>query len=189
MSLFKKGAKKNGPHPFKDVFTSDYYYEPIVWAVANDIVKGTKPDVFDPDSGCTRGQAITFIWRAAGCPRPKAVTSPFLDVKESDYSFEAIMWAVENGIGSEIGEGIFAENASCARAQFLTFLHRSVGAPAPTKREHDFVDINERDFYYDAVMWALEKGITGGIGEGAFGPYTICTRGQVITFLYRYYHQ
>lgn len=184
MSLFRR-KKKNDPNPFMDVFPGDYYYEPVLWAVENGVVKGTKPTAFDPQSGCTRGQAITMVWRAAGSPKPAAAVSPFIDVKETDYCFPAIMWAVEKGIGSEIGEGIFAANASCARGQFLTFLHRAAGCPKATKREHSFLDIKETDFYYEAALWAIENGIAGGMGEGAFGPYALCNRAQVVTFLYR----
>lgn len=184
MSLFRK-KKNKGPNPFHDVFPGDYYYEPVIWAVANGIVKGTSPDTFDPQSGCTRGQAITMVWRAAGCPEPKSTVSPFIDVQESDFCFKAIMWAVELGIGNEIGEGIFAANASCARGQFLSFLHRAAGSPAPKSRQHSFLDLKETDFFYEAALWAIENGITTGLGEGVFGPYSLCNRTQVVTFLYR----
>lgn len=188
MSLFRK-KKKNDLNPFMDVFPGDYYYDAVLWAVQNGVVKGTKPDAFDPQSGCTRGQAITMVWRAAGSPKPAATVSPFIDVKETDYCFEAIMWAVEQGIGSEIGQGIFAANASCARGQFLSFMHRSLGAPEATVREHSFLDVKESDFFYEAALWAVEKNITSGMGEGAFGPYALCNRAQVVTFLYRAYNQ
>ena len=125
----------------------------------------------------------------AGSPAPKAVASPFIDVKESDSCFAPVMWAVEHGIGSEIGEGVFAANASVTRAQFLTMLHRSVGKPAAVKRDWSFIDVTEQDFYYEAMLWALEKDIAEPLAEGVFAPYSVCSRSQVIEFLYKTYNQ
>ena len=181
------GRKKNSANPFKDVNESDFYYDAVMWALQKGIPKGVDKERFEPHSGCTRGEVVTFLWRAMGCPDVKTEKSPFIDVKETDYCFKAVMWAVENKIGSPISERIFAANASCSRAQFVTFLHRAAGSPAPVNREHAFVDVKDTDFFYDAVLWAVEQGITSGVGEGAFGPYTLCNRDQVITFMYRYF--
>ena len=161
----------------------------VMWAVKNGIATGVDAERFEPHSGCTRGEVVTFLWRALGSPAVKAEHSPFIDVKETDYCFKPSMWAVENKIGTAISERIFAANASCSRAQFVTFLHRALGSPAPNKRESGFADVTETDFFYDAVLWAVEQGITSGVGEGIFGPYTLCNRDQVIVFLYRYFHK
>ena len=185
MGFFQRFAKKDKDNPFKDVFYTDDYYAAAMWAAKQGVAVPDGDGMFDPRSGCTRAQAVTFLWKVAGSPAPAAVTSPFIDVKESDGCFAPVMWAVEKGIGSEIGEGVFAANASVTRAQFLTMLHRSVGKPAASCRDRSFIDVTPQDFYYEAMLWALEKEIVAPLAEGVFAPYSVCARSQVIEFLYK----
>ena len=185
MGFFQRFAKKDKDNPFKDVFTTDDYYAAVMWAVKQGVAVPDGDGMFDPRTGCTRAQAVTFLWKLAGSPAPKAVTSPFIDVRDEDACFAPVMWACEQGIGSEIGEGVFAANASVTRAQFLTMLHRSVGKPLAVKRDWDFIDVTPQDFYYEAMLWALEKDIAKPLADGVFAPYSVCDRSQVIEFLYK----
>ncbi len=187
MGFFQRLSKKDKDNPFKDVFNTDDYYAAVMWAVKQGVAEPDSDGLFDPRSGCTRAQAVTFLWRVVGSPAPAAVSSPFIDVKDTDDCFAPVMWAVENGIGSEIGEGVFAANASVTRAQILTMLHRAVGKPAAVKREWDFIDVTEQDFYFEAMLWALEKDIAEPLADGVFAPYSVCARSQVIEFLYKAY--
>ena len=189
MGFFQRFGKKDKDNPYNDVFNTDDYYAAVMWAVKQGVAVPDSEKLFDPRSGCTRAQAVTFLWRVAGCPVPAATVSPFIDVKESDACFAPVMWAVENGIGSEIGEGVFAANASVTRAQVLTMLHRSVGKPAATQRDWEFIDVTPNDFYYEAMLWALERGICKELAEGVFAPYSMCSRSQVVEFLYKAYNQ
>lgn len=181
------GRKKNSANPFKDVNTSDAYYEAVMWALKNNIAEGAEPNRFEPHSGCTRGEAVTFLWRAMGSPAVITEKSPFIDVNDGDYCCKAVLWAVENKIGNPISERIFAANASCARGQFVTFLHRAQGSPMAVNRECSFVDVHETDFFYEPVLWAVEQGILGGVSDGIFGPYTICNRAQVVSYLHGFF--
>ena len=181
------GRKKDKDNPFKDVNTADEFYPAVMWALKNGIADGAEPNRFEPLSGCTRGEAVTFLYRAMGRPQVKTETSPFIDIKDGDYCCEAVLWAVENKIGNPISERIFAANASCARAQFVTFLHRAQGSPVATNRSCGFVDVHEGDFFYEPVLWAVEQGILSGVSDGIFGPYTICSRAQVVTYLHRFF--
>ena len=189
MGFFQRLTKKDKDNPFKDVFNTDDYYEAVMWALQKGVAAPNADGMFDPRTGCTRAQAVTFLWKLAGSPAPKAVTGTFIDVQEGDASFAPVMWAVEQGIGSEIGEGVFAANASVTRAQFLTMLHRSVGKPSGEKKDWGFIDVTEQDFYYEAMLWALEKGIAAPLADGVFAPYSVCARSQVIEFLYKAYKQ
>ena len=188
MGFFQRFAKKDKDNPFKDVFNTDDYYAAVIWAVKLGVAAPNADGGFDPRSGCTRAQAVTFLWRVAGSPAPQAVTSPFIDVQDHDECFAPVMWAVEKGIGSEIGEGVFAANASVTRAQFLTMLHRSLGKPAAVKRDWAFIDVTPADFYYEAMLWALEKGIAAPLADEVFAPYSVCSRSQVMEFLYKAYN-
>ena len=179
MGFFQRLTKKDKDNPFKDVFYTDDYYAAVMWAVKNGVAAPDADGCFDPRTGCTRAQAVTFLWKVAGSPAPAATVSPFIDVKEADACFAPIMWAVEKGIGSEIGEGVFAANASVTRAQFLTMLHRAMGKPAAVKRDQSFMDVAEQDFYYEAMLWALEKEIAEPLADGVFAPYSVCSRSQV----------
>ena len=163
----------------------DYYYDAVLWAVKNNITSGTDETHFAPKESCTRAQVVTFLWRAMDEPEPETTKNPFVDVKEDKYYYKAVLWAAENGITAGKDETHFAPNDTVTRAQFVTFLHRSEGEPKPTITKNPFVDVNESKYYYNAVLWAYEKEITTGTDETHFKPESGCTRGQVVTFLYR----
>ena len=169
---------------FTDVFEEDYYYNPVLWAVKENITNGMDATHFAPGDTCTRGQIVTFLWRAKGSPEPKTGYNPFRDVKMTDYFYKAVLWAVENGITSGMSADSFAPGAPCTRGQVATFLWRACGRPA-SGGNNIFTDIAPGAYYYDAVLWAVEKGITNGMGDGTFAPDAPCTRGQIVTFLYR----
>ncbi len=175
-------------NPFTDVKKSDFYYEPVLWAVSNGITSGTSKTAFSPNEACTRGQIATFLWRAAGCPAPKTSKNPFTDVKKSDYYYKAVLWAVGEGITSGTSKTTFGPNEACTRGQIATFLWRAAGSPKPTTTKNPFTDVKTKDFYYKAVLWAVENGITAGTTKTTFGPTESCTRGQIATFLYRAYN-
>ena len=169
--------------PFRDVSFKDYYYDAVKWAVDNDITSGVSRFTFDPDAVCTRAQVVTFLWRAAGCPRPSAEVSPFTDVHTGDYFYNAVLWAVENGITNGTSATTFSPNATVTRAQVVTLLWRAQGQPAA--EAGSFRDVSGKDYFARAVDWAFAKGITTGVSSGAFGPAAACTRAQIVTFLYR----
>lgn len=173
--------------PFTDVRTTDYFYDAVFWAVnhAPQITNGTDGTSFTPDAGCTRSQAVTFLWRAMGKPEPKSALNPFTDVKEGAYYYKAVLWAVENGITNGTSATAFSPDALCTRGQIVTFLHRTEKTQAPTDQTNPFTDVDAAAYYHDAVLWAVEWGITKGAGSTAFSPDAICTRGQIVTFLYR----
>ncbi len=174
-------------NPFKDVQKTDYFETPVLWAVTKGITNGIDATQFAPDANCTRGQIVTFLWRAAGEPAPKSAKNPFKDVKKGEYYYNAVLWAVENGITNGMDATHFAPDATCTRGQVATFLWRAAGKPAPASTQNPFVDIKKGEYYYDAVLWAVENGITNGMGDNKFAPNTTCTRGQIVTFLYRAY--
>ena len=169
---------------FRDVEQSDYYYDAVQWAVEKGITEGTSADTFSPGASCTRAQMVTFLWRAAGSPAPKSTTNPFRDVRSTDYYYDAVLWAVENGITSGTSADTFAPNATVTRGQTVTFLYRAAGSPA-VGGNVGFSDVNANDYYNSAVAWAAENNITGGTGNGKFSPKADCTRGQIVTLLYR----
>ena len=169
--------------PFSDVSTSAYYYEAVKWAQEKDITGGIGNGLFGPNQPCTRAQIVTFLWRAAGSPAPKDMSS-FADVPADAFYAKAVAWAVENGITSGTGESKFSPNSTCTRAQAVTFLYRASGSPAVSGKA-EFSDVSTTAFYADAVAWAAKKGITTGIGGGLFGSDNDCTRGQIVTFLWR----
>ncbi|MBC5734465.1 S-layer homology domain-containing protein [Lawsonibacter hominis] len=179
-----KASAPTGKNPFIDVPAGSYYEDAVVWAVEKGITSGTSAVTFDPNGICTRAQAVTFLWRAAGSPAPKSMNS-FADVPADAYYAKAVAWAVENGITSGTGGGKFSPDATCTRAQIVTFLYRAAGSPAVSGGSV-FSDVKAGAYYADAVTWAANKGITGGIGNGLFGSDNNCTRAQVVTFLYRY---
>lgn len=172
--------------PFADVEYSDYFYEPVKWAVNNGITNGTDYYTFAPEEPCTRGQIVTFLWRTAGCPSPSSYYNPFKDVKPSDYYYDAVLWAVEKGVTNGVDYGRFGPNESCTRGQVVTFLYRYCGCPG-IQASASFVDIYPWEYYFDAVLWAATLGITNGSGYNTFSPDESCTRGQIVTFLYRAY--
>ena len=169
---------------FVDVKASDYYYDAVLWAAQNGITSGTDAEHFSPNQPCTRAQIVTFLWRAAGSPEPKSMSS-FSDVSADSYYAKAVAWAVENGITTGTGDGKFSPDATCTRAQSVTFLFRAIGKLVDSKAE--FSDVLTDSYYANAVAWAVENGVTNGIGDGLFGPDNSCTRAQIVTFLFRAY--
>ena len=177
-------AKEVETSPFSDVSTSAYYYEAVKWAQEKGITGGIGNGLFGPNQPCTRAQIVTFLWRAAGSPEPKNMSS-FADVSMDAYYAKAVAWAVENGITTGTGDGKFSPDATCTRAQSVTFLFRAIGKLVDSKAE--FSDVLTDSYYANAVAWAVENGVTNGIGDGLFGPDNSCTRAQIVTFLYRAY--
>ena len=167
---------------FADVSTDAYYYEAVKWAAKKGITGGTGDGTFNPNGACTRAHIVTFLWRAAGSPEPKSTVS-FADVPAGSYYAKAVAWAVENGITLGTGDGTFSPNATCTRAQSVTFLYRALGT-APTT-VNGFTDVTADAFYADAVAWAVESGVTNGTSASTFSPNNGCTRAQIVTFLYR----
>lgn len=170
---------------FVDVKAGDYFYDAVKWAAEKGITSGTDATHFGPNAACTRAQIVTFLWRTAGSPEPKS-TGSFADVPTDSYYAKAVAWAVENGITGGTGDGKFSPNATCTRAQAVTFLYRASGAPAVSGNAA-FSDVATNAYYAAAVKWAEKNGITGGIGGGLFGSDNNCTRAQIVTFLYRSY--
>ena len=170
--------------PFSDVSTSAYYYEAVKWAQEKGITGGIGNGLFGPNQPCTRAQIVTFLWRAAGSSEPKSMSS-FSDVSADSYYAKAVAWAVENGITTGTGDGKFSPDATCTRAQSVTFLFRAIGKLVDSKAE--FSDVLTDSYYANAVAWAVENGVTNGIGDGLFGPNNSCTRAQIVTFLFRAY--
>ena len=175
-------------NPFVDVLEGAFYHDAVLWASDNEITKGYgQENTFCPENTCTRGQIVTFLWRANGSPEPASMNNPFTDVKSSDYYYKAVLWAVENGITAGYGsDTIFNPDGACTRGQVATFLWRAEGKPGMSHATNPFTDVKPGEFYYDAVLWAVENGITNGYGSDTiFNPDGVCTRGQIVTFLYR----
>ena len=173
---------------FEDVVIGSYYEQPVQWAVEKGITNGYGNDtIFNPEGTCTRGQIVTFLWRANGSPEPASLENPFTDVPSNEYYYKAVLWAVENGITAGYGsDTIFNPDGACTRAQVATFMWRAAGKPDMSGAVNPFADLEEGSFYYDAVLWAVENGITNGYGSAdTFCPDITCTRGQIVTFLYR----
>lgn len=179
-----KAAAPASENPFTDVPSGAYYEDAVVWAVKKDITSGTSATTFNPDGSCTRAQAVTFLWRAAGSPEPKSAAMPFTDVPAGSYFEKAVLWAVENGITKGTSDTTFSPDASCTRAQIVTFLWRAGGSPAVSGNSA-FSDVAADAYYAAAVAWAEKNGVTGGIGGGLFGSDNTCTRAQIVTFLHR----
>ena len=169
---------------FHDVTRFDYFYDAVKWAVDHDITSGTGRFTFSPNAACTRAQTVTFLWRAAGSPRPVSTVNPFTDVHYGDYFYQAVLWAVENGITMGTSATTFSPDVTVTRAQVVTFLWRANGQPAAWNS--GFTDVSADAYYEKAVAWAVENGITTGTGFGVFSPDAACTRAQIVTFLYRY---
>ena len=174
-------------NPFSDVKSGDYFYKPVLWAVTNDpqVTTGTSNTTFGPAKTCTRAQVVTFLWRAMGCPEPKSTKNPFEDVQEGQYYYDAVLWAVEKGITNGVDKTHFGPDKGCTRAQVVTFLWRAEGKPAPASSTNPFTDVPADQYYYQPVLWAVENGITTGTSPNKFSPDSTCTRGQIVTFLYR----
>ena len=176
--------EKTAADYFADVPANSYYADAVLWAAKNGITGGIGNGLFGPNQPCTRAQIVTFLWRAAGSPEPKAMSS-FADVSTDAYYAKAVAWAVENGITTGTGDGKFSPDATCTRAQSVTFLFRAIGKLVDSKAE--FSDVLTDSYYANAVAWAVENGVTNGIGNGLFGPDNSCTRAQIVTFLFRAY--
>ena len=176
--------KLQGTVSFKDVDEKAYYAAAVEWAVAKNITKGTAADTFAPNDTCTRGQIVTFLWRAAGEPTPSGTETPFTDVKQSDYWYNAVLWAVEQGITTGTSATTFSPNEGCTRGQVATFLWRYENKPT-SAAVNPFEDVKKGAYYYDAVLWAVEADVTKGTSATTFAPNDTCTRGQIVTFLYR----
>lgn len=175
---------------FVDVKTSDYFYDSVKWAVTKNITKGTSATTFSPNNTCTRAEIVTFLWRAAGSPTPTITRNPFTDVKYSVGSdfYNAILWASQNGITAGTTTTTFSPNKTCTRAEIVTFLWRYAKKPVGYGSNNPFTDVNKTDHapYYDAILWAVSKGITTGSTTTTFSPNGTCTRGEAVTFLYRF---
>ena len=169
---------------FVDVATGSYYEDAVDWAVENGITKGTDDTHFSPDGICTRAQAVTFLWRTAGSPAPKTRTMPFTDVPVGSYYYDAVLWAVENGITKGTSDTTFSPNMTCSRAQIVAFLWRSEKSPA-AGIANPFADVKSDAYYADAVLWAVKENITKGTTSTTFSPNADCTRAQIVTFLWR----
>ena len=171
---------------FKDMPAYDNWAHPgIDWAVYNNITNGTSATTFGPNKGCTRAQVVTFLWRAAGCPEPENLATPFLDLKAGAYYEKAVAWAVENEITSGVNATEFCPDATCTRGQIVTFLWRFKGAPEADVEATGFTDVKPGAFYEEAVAWASAAGVTAGTTTTTFSPKATCTRAQVVTFLHR----
>ena len=186
MKELDKGNEAPAPvaNPFVDVAEKDYFYEPVLWAVENGITGGLDATHFGPGNACTRGQVVTFLWRAYGSPEPKSTSHPFTDINENQYFYKAVLWAVENGITSGLNATTFGPGNACTRGQIATFLWRANGSPEPQSSANPFSDVNAGPFY-KAILWAVEEGVTGGYTDGTFRPGNVCTRGNIVTFLFR----
>ena len=182
--IFMKANGNPQTGVFVDVATGSYYEDAVDWAVGNGITQGTDDTHFSPDGICTRAQAVTFLWRAAGSPKPETRTMPFTDVPAGSYYYDAVLWAVENGITKGTSDTTFSPNMTCTRAQIVAFLWRSEKSPA-AGTANPFADVKSTAYYADAVLWAVKEDITRGTTSTAFSPNTDCTRAQIVTFLWR----
>ena len=178
-------------NPFTDVAEDAFYSDPVLWAYTHDpqITAGTSDTTFSPNDAATRGQVVTFLWRAAGNPEPTGTNNPFTDVKEGTYYTKAVLWAVENNITKGTSDTTFSPNKTCTRGEFVTFLYRFAGSPAVADGspvQNPFTDVKDGAFYYTPVLWAVEQQVTAGTSATTFSPNKKCTRSEIVTFLYRY---
>ena len=186
-AMFKASAP-TGKNPFTDVPAGSYYEDAVIWAVDKGITTGTSATTFNPNGICTRAQAVTFLWRAAGSPAAKSSAMPFADVKAGSYYYDAVLWAVENGITKGTSDTMFSPDATCSRAQIVAFLWRSEKSPA-AGTANPFADVKSTAYYADAVLWAVKEDITKGTTNTTFSPNADCTRAQIVTFLYRAFNK
>ena len=182
--IFMKANGNPQTGVFVDVATGSYYEDAVDWAVENGITNGVSANRFDPNGVCTRAQAVTFLWRAAGSPAPRSRTMPFTDVPVGSYYYDAVLWAVENGITKGTSDTTFSPNMTCSRAQIVAFLWRSEKSPAAGSR-NPFADVKSTAYYAGAVLWAVREDITKGTTNTTFSPDADCTRAQIVTFLWR----
>ena len=185
-------AKKRGELPedeldFRDVYEDDYFFDAVQWAAENGITGGVGNGRFGPSLDCSRGQTMTFLWRASGEPKPDAISTDLTDVAAGSYYYEAVLWAMQEGVTTGAGAGRFAPDATVTRGQFVTFLYRLAGASSDGV--HPFADVPAGSYYEKAIAWAFAEGITRGTSGTTFSPDAPCTRAQIITFLYRYFNR
>ena len=174
------------PTIFSDVGDpTAYYHDPVYWAVDKGITSGTSPTTFSPTRTCTRGQIVTFLWKAMGSPEPASLNNPFTDVSSGDYFFKPVLWAKEKGITSGTSATTFSPGNPCTRGQIVTFLWKALGSPEPSTASSPFVDVKTADYFFKPVLWAKENSITSGTSATTFGPGNSCTRAQAMTFLYK----
>ncbi|MBQ9663308.1 MAG: leucine-rich repeat protein [Oscillospiraceae bacterium] len=162
-----------------------YYYDPVYWAAAKGITSGTSATNFSPTRTCTRGQIVTFLWKALGSPEPSTASNPFTDVKTTDYYYKPVLWAKEKGITSGTSATTFSPGNPCTRGQIVTFLWKALGSPEPSTTSNPFIDVKTTDYFFKPVLWAKENSITSGTSTTTFGPGNSCTRAQAMTFLYK----
>lgn len=170
--------------PFADAAETAYYYGAVLWAAGKGVTQGRTGTRFDPDGVCTRAEAVTFLWRAMGSPEPAASGCPFADVKADAYYYKAVLWATENGVTAGTADTAFSPDDAVNRAQAMTFLHRTAGKPT-AEGANTFTDVDSAAYYHAAVLWAAEKGVTGGTSATTFSPAAPCSRAQIVTFLWR----
>ena len=175
-----------GSFNFHDVSRLDYFYDAVKWAAENGIASGTGRYTFSPDAVCTRAQTVTFLWRAAGSPLPRYRVCPFTDVQPNDYYYNAVLWAVEQGITTGLNATTFGPDVTVDRGQVAAFLYRAASAAKPNTF-NPFTDVKTTAYNYDAILWAYDNRITTGTSDTTFSPDAYCTRAQIVTFLYRYY--
>ena len=172
---------------FSDVESGSFYSEPLDYCYEMGWVSGISANAFAPGNACVRAQVVTFLWRVAGTPEPVKTENPFEDVRQSDFYYKAVLWAVENGITAGTDATHFSPNGVCNRAQVVTFLWRAFDQPEPETGEQPFADVQAASWYEKPVLWAVEEGITSGMSATSFGPTANCNRAQIVTFLYRAY--
>ena len=182
--IFMKANGNPQTGVFVDVATGSYYEDAVDWAVENGITQGTDDAHFSPDGICTRAQAVTFLWRAAGSPAPTSTAMTFTDVPAGSFYYDAVLWAIENGVTKGTSTTTFSPNDTCDRGQIVTFLYRAMKSPE-ANATNPFQDVAADAYYADAVLWAVEKGVTTGTSATTFSPNDDCTRAQIVTFLYR----
>ena len=173
-------------NPFADVAGGSYYYDAVIWAVNHDpqITTGMDDTHFAPNADCTRGQVVTFLWRAVGKPEPKTTSCAFTDVGPKKYYFKAVLWAAETGVTTGVSSTVFDPNGTCTRGQVVTFLYRAKQA-TPVSGGKSFPDVPAGAYFAQPVQWAVANGVTNGMGDGLFAPGRTCTRAQIVTFLHR----
>ncbi len=176
----------NAQLPFKDVKANAYYYNAVEWAVNSGVTSGMTPTTFEPNTKCTRGQVVSFLFRASG-DAPISTANPFTDVKSKSFYYQPVLWAVSKNITSGTSATTFSPTKNCTRAEVVCFLWRVAGCPSPTSTKNPFSDVGANKFYTKAVLWAVENGITGGTTATTFSPDTACTRAQIVSFLQRFY--
>lgn len=176
------GATQN---PFVDVKQGDYYYDAVQWAVGKKITSGTSATTFTPDGICTRAQTVTFLWRSQGSPKAAGAENPFTDVSKDAYYYDAVLWAVAQGITNGTSATTFSPDATVTRGQTAAFLWRVAKQPQVDQTANPFADVTQDAYYYNAVLWAVAKEITNGTSSATFSPDQGCTRAQIVTFLWR----